>query len=875
MTKKNFLTKTLNDTVLTRRSFLKWSAVLGGTAVLAGGVNTGLKVAEAAAPTSEEKWISAACWGNCGGRCVNYALVKDGVVIRQKTDDSHPDSPEYPQQRGCIRGRSQRHQVFGADRLKYPMKRKNWEPGGGKRELRGRDEWVRISWDEALDSIASEIKRIKETYGNAAIMKGGYSNSYTKGFSEPTKMLWNYGGLIEPWGITSAGSWQNAGMFANGSGSYIYTNDRFDLANAQLIVMWGLNSAWSRAGSPNYFLLQAKKAGAKFIYIDPFYNPSAQILADEWIPVRPATDPALALGMAYTLITEDDPATNPLIDWDFLNKNTVGFDRDHMPEGADPKENFKDYVLGTYDGQPKTPEWASEICGVPPATIRKLVREIASTKKVALQSGPSSARVHNSDSWPHLFMTLGWMMGHVGQSGRMTGVGRDIVNGDDLIEIGDTGLPSVSNPLGKAGSNLPKDGEGVIRLNYAESWRAIMTGKYTHGKGDIRDIDVRMIYHDSSAQLNQRCGMTEGIEAHRKVEFVVAQHFSLSTQAKYADIVLPITTQWERDGLLFVEREYAILASQVTEPLFEAKHDRWVAEELAKRLGVDATEIWPISEKQMLFNQIAGSKVINQAGNDFETLVTITADDIAEWGVDGTPQTGRITLKEFQEKGIYQVKVAPNDQYSYIAFKDFREDPVAHPVGTPSGKFEIHCQTYADYIDKIGFTTIRPIPTYNPPIEGYEETFSSWDTQTKGDFPLQLYTIHYLRRSHSAYDNIQVLREAFPQEFFMNPLDAAARGIKQGDTVLITSRHGKVLRPVSITERMMPGVTTLGEGAWADIDENTGIDLAGATNTLSGQIPTGQGYQGWNSENVQVEKWNGAPLEPDKNWPQRIPIQEV
>src|SRR5512143_1052273 len=151
MTEKNFLTKALSDTVLSRRSFLKWSAALGGTAVLAGGLNYGLKTAGAAANAAAEEgqWITAACWHNCGGqRCLLKANVVDGVVRKVKTDDTHEDSIEHPQIRACARGRAQQHQVFGVDRLKYPMKRKNWEPGGGKKELRGQDEWVRISWDE-------------------------------------------------------------------------------------------------------------------------------------------------------------------------------------------------------------------------------------------------------------------------------------------------------------------------------------------------------------------------------------------------------------------------------------------------------------------------------------------------------------------------------------------------------------------------------------------------------------------------------------------------------------------------------------------------------------------------------------------------------
>jgi len=163
MSDKDYLTKTLTESALSRRSFLKWSAAMGGAAALAGGVKYGLKAAEGAAlQQPEDKWVTAACWHNCGGRCLIKAQVSDGIVTRVKTDDTHPDSPDFPQQRGCARGRSQRMQAFSADRLKYPMKRKNWEPGGGNKELRGKDEWVRISWDEALDIVASEFKRAKK-----------------------------------------------------------------------------------------------------------------------------------------------------------------------------------------------------------------------------------------------------------------------------------------------------------------------------------------------------------------------------------------------------------------------------------------------------------------------------------------------------------------------------------------------------------------------------------------------------------------------------------------------------------------------------------------------------------------------------------------
>ncbi|MGD2155906.1 MAG: molybdopterin-dependent oxidoreductase [Anaerolineales bacterium] len=874
MSDENFLLKTLNDTVLSRRSFLKWSAALGGTAALAGGLGVGLKAIENAAEqeAAEGKWISAACWHNCGGRCVNKAYVVDGVIIRQKTDDNHPDSPDYPQMRGCARGRSQRYQVFGADRLKYPMVRKNWEPGGGDKELRGRDEWVRISWDEALDIVASEIKRIKEAYGNEAIL--------LPGGGEIGRMLDLYGGCVAHWGAHSRGTWGSpvSGII----GAYSWgASDRLDYRNSKLIVMWAENPIWASGGNPTYNYLQAKRAGAKFIFIDPFYNDSAQVLADEWIPIRPATDTSMLLAIAYVLLTEDDTINNPLIDWDFLDRCTIGFDKEHLPEGADPEDNFQDYVLGLdasgntasegHKNYPaKTPEWASEICGVPPERIRRFAREIATTKPTAFLCGYSMARVHKAYSIPQAFLAVGAMIGSMGVSGG--GVGPSTHGhacdrareAPRLVNVGGTGVPGIESTR--------------IRLNHNDMWNAVLNGEYISDEGSKEQIDIRMIYHGGSNRLQTDIGQATGIVAHRAVEFVVAQNFVLTSSVKYADVVLPVTTQWERydsftGGLPNTEISQ-ILASQITEPLFEARDDIWIAKEIGVRLGLDPEVIDPVPPNQQLFNQLAGAEVITEDGSAYEKLVTITAEDIAEMGVEGEPQRGRISLKEFKEKGVYQVKRYPGDNYGFIAYKDFRDDPEGHPLSSESGKLEIHSQALADRINSWGWETIRPIPTYIPPTEGYEDTFADWENKIKGDYPLQLFTIHYGRRSHTIFDNVSHLRRAFPQEFFMNPIDAEARGITQGDTVLVTGLHGKCLRPAYLTERLMPGVVILPHGAWVEVDEETGIDEAGSDNYIQ-DIPATHLYAPYNSI-VQVEKYEG-PIEllPDYQWPQRIPIKEA
>ncbi|MDQ0155413.1 molybdopterin-dependent oxidoreductase [Robertmurraya andreesenii] len=851
------LFKKAQEFKMSRRSFIGWSSAIAATAAIP--VSRGL-VAKAEANIGMEDsggegvWKTAACWHNCGSRCLNKVLVKDGVVIRQKTDDTHPDSPDFPQQRGCLRGRSQRKQVFNADRLKYPMKRKNWEPGGGKKELRGKDQWVRISWDEALDHIVSETNRIKKKYGNESI--------YVSGGADIGKVFKTQGGCTESTGTISWGAWlYTYEMLGVGEGLYVNgINDRLDLRNSQLIVLWGANPAWSTMGSPTYNYLQAKKAGARFITIDPLYTDSASVFDADWVPIRPGTDDALALGMMYTLLDEDDPATNPLVKWDFLNKYTIGFDKDHMPEGADPKDNFKDYLLGTYDGQPKTPEWAAEICGVEPSRIRSLAREIGGTERVALLTGWAPARINNGEGWVQTFSTLGMMTGHMGSSGNMTGVscweyaGN---NGPMLLKGGGAGLPSIDNPV----DNL---------MNENEIWDAVLNGEFLQKGEGKRKVDIQFIYHNYNAHLQTRSSIGRGIEAHRKVEFVVTNAYALTTNAKYSDIVLPVATQWETEGAVKGgNREILINWSKIIDPLYESKTDIEIAKELLKKFGTNPDEVYPISEKQMYFNQLAGSEVVKENGVDYEPLCTITAQDIKEWGVEGTPQQGRIPLKEFVDTGIYQIPRKPGDNYGFIAYKDFIDNPEENPVSSESGKFEIYCRALNE-ASKTAFTEIPPIPKYMAKAEGYESTFENWETKKKGKYPYQVFNPHYLRRSHSTFDNVPQLREAWPNPVYISAQDAKKLGIKEGETVLMSNEHGKTIRPAKIVETLMPGTIALPHGAWVDIDEETGVDRGGADNMLVGFVPTGLGTSGYNTARCNLEKWDGEQLEDDAKWAQRI-----
>ena len=860
----------MNYPLLTRRGFGKACAAVACLSPFSCDKSTQELVLP---PTDKGQWITAACWHNCGGRCVNKAFVSGGVIKRQKTDDTHPDTFDYPQQRACVRGRSQRMHVLAEDRLKYPMKRAHWKPGtGGDRSLRGKDTWERITWDEALDYVTSEIKRVKETHGNRSI----FLDSYTEP-NEYIRTLGLYGGYIGSWGTCSFGNWtlspQQVGF--SRTGGYDTCNDRFDFLNCDTIIFLGCNPVWASAGfSPNVFK-RAKKTGTKFIGIDPVFNESYAMLDAEWIPVRPGADTALLLGVAHTLITHDD-IKNPLIDWEFLKRCSIGFDAESMPDGENRGGNFKDYVLGKSDSIPKDAEWASERCGTPAETIVRLAHMLGVNNKVALLTSWSVCRTNNSDSLPQLFMTIGAMTGHMGKSGHMTGVcvhRLSANHGPALVYCSRNGLPVIDNPLGEY-------------VNDTQVWDMILgkpynsTGYGTHGieckPYEMKTADIRLIFHGSGNRFQTRQGYQKAIQAHRKVEFVVVATSFFTETARFADIILPVNTEWERDGgFLYGNREMILVYSKVIDSLYESKDDQWIAAQIGIRLGLKETDIYPFNRRQQFFNMAADAMVASENGLDYgyEPLCAITQDDLSEWGVSGKPHKGRIPLKELISRGVYQVKRYMGDPYGFIAFEKFRKDPEKHPTPySQSGKFEIFSRKLEQYINSLGYGVIKPIPAYIEPLDGYEQSFVDWKRKIKGDYPYQMITARYIKRPHTTLDNVTWLNEAFHSPVFISIQDAKEKGICSGNTVIISSKNGSILRTAAVSRRIMPGCVLHYHGGWSDYKEDEGLDYGGGENILFGVGTTGQGTSGYNTLLVSLRKYSDAPLVPDKYKPLRTLI---
>ena len=878
---------------LSRRKFLAGSVAAVGAASLglsavSGSADNNLRMALADEMKADEEgeWHSAACWHNCGGKCLVRVCTKDGVIVRQGTDDINTDDEINRQQRACLRGWSQQYQARGLDRLKYPMKRKNWSPEDPHAELRGIDEWERISWDEAAQYIHDEVERINGEFGDNSILAlgGGMTGLLNK-------LNINY---LSSWTTSSWGSWYAPGVLGWGDGcnDYAVNNDRLDMLNCDYVVAFGYNPAWAALGNATNFAKSWKDAGVKFIIFDPIYTDTTSILDAQWVPIRPATDMAAMMAMAYVML-EEDSESSPLIDWDFLDRCCVGQDADHMPADATTDENFFDYLRGEYDGVPKTPEWASEICGVDPETLREVARILGKDNNVAILSSWASARTYNTEQLPQTAICLGAMGGHIGKSGNCVGpTAWNHTNnfGPRLVKAGSAGSAGGTSGTGSSTSVSDTQMWGAVlgepfnpttlwkTLNgYGVSWKDVI-GEYDLTKRiDNITADVRMIWTANSAKLTTCEGAKKGIEAFRSVEFVVGQGHFLTASNKYADIVLPITTNWEREGSFvwdgYINRDTMLINRKVVDPYFEALSDTEACIKIGEKFGLTQDDFFTVSETQRLFNAVATCSVVKENGVDWENLCSITQEDIDEWGVEGEPQEGRIPIAKFMEDGVYRVDRHVGDNYGYIDKQAFREDPEANPIATNSGKVEFYCQTWADCLNSNGYSDepYSPIPKYRACAQGFEETFVDGDIAgEKTEFPLQCINPHYQRRSHSIFDNIPWLREACANPFFMSKKDADERGIVDGDTVKISSKYGETLRPAYVTARMMPGVVGLPHGAWVRVDENDAVDHGGSENYITGNVATGMGVDGYNTLNVQVEKWDGDPLPADKDVPQTI-----
>ncbi|HEY6434615.1 MAG TPA: molybdopterin-dependent oxidoreductase, partial [Acetobacteraceae bacterium] len=375
-------------------------------------------------PHPGETVVTSTCGHNCGGRCVVNAHVRDGRIVHISTDQRrwNPDHPPLP---ACARGVGQIERTYHPDRLRHPLRRTG---------PRGSGQYEQISWDTALDHVAAEMRRIRAAYGNAAILDASRtgSTSMLHGRAACQRFLHMFGGCTDLWSNLSAEAEVFAVHMTYGADADYKSSGRepTDYANSKLILMWGWSPGDGTFGTGTMqYLRHAKQQGTRIICIDPRRTGTSRTLADEHIFIRPSTDAAALIAMAYVIATEN------LHDQPFCDRYVLGFDENHLPPDAPAGASYLSYLRGLTDGTPKTPEWAAAITGIPAETLRRLAIEFATTKPAALQAGYAPGRTSHGEQFHRAAYALAAITGNIGIPGGSSGVSNGATGRCDIRSL--------------------------------------------------------------------------------------------------------------------------------------------------------------------------------------------------------------------------------------------------------------------------------------------------------------------------------------------------------------------------------------------------------------------------------------------------------
>ena len=781
---------------INRRSFMKWSGAVAGAGALVGtatylGTPTMAKAEDGDGMADAEKTVWSACTVNCGSRCAVRLQVKDGMVARVLPDNTGSDDLHEPQLRACVRGRSIRRRIYAPDRLQVPLRRKAGT-------MRGDGEWDEISWDEALDDIANNLMRIRDEYGNEALY-----NQYASGVTGSNISRGAFGRLFSVIGgnLGYYGSYSTAQItFAMPFtyGARIESNSLMDQKHSKLVVMFGDNPVETRmSGGGNMWNAQKsrKDYNVRTIVIDPRYSETAMGVGDQWIAIRPGTDAALVSAIAHVLYSND------LHDQEFMDKYCIGHDEEHMPEGIPAGNSYRSYIMGEGpDGIEKTPEWASAITGIPVATIESLAKEIGTAKPCSIFQGWGPQRQANGENAVRAILMLPILTGNVGINGGGNGAR------EGTIRFPLSTLPA-TNPIKTKISCF----SWTDAIDHGPEMTATNGG--VQGKEKL-DVPIKFIINAAgNTMINQHSDTNRTIELLRddsKCEFICVIDNHMTISAQYADIVLPGTSTAEEWDVIATEysgdHAALMMVDQAVPPMHECRSHYDICVELAKRLGVEQeyTE-----------------------GRDVQGWVTHlfnqTREKVPEMPDEETMHT----------QGVYRLTGQPD---TFVASKAFRDDPEANPLTTPSGKIEIFSERLWDMSKTWTFPNeqmgdvITALPEYVETWEGPE------DARNNEQYPLQCIGHHYKGRTHSSYASVDWLNEAHPQQVWINPVDAESRGIAAGDMVEVFNDRGRIRIPAFVTQRIMPGVLSVPQGAW--VRNEGGVDVGGCVNTLTSWHPS-------------------------------------
>ena len=679
-------------------------------------------------------------------------------------------------------------------RVARPAVRRGWlEDGPSPDARRGRDEFVEVPWDEVLDRLAGELGRVRAEHGNQAIFGGSYGWASAGRFHHAQSQLHRFLNTIG--GFTSSRN-----SYSNGTSSVLLPHVVGDphavlrqastwptiAAHTELIVAFGgvpeknvfvTPGGVTVHGTPGHLA----RFGGRVALVSPLRDDLPSTVDARWYPIRPATDTALMLALAHTLVVEG------LHDRAFLERYCTGY-----PE-------FEHYLLD----DPKDAAWAAGLTGIPAADIVALAREMAA-KRTLITVTWSLQRTEHGEQPVWAGIALAALLGQIGLPGGGFGHGYG-----SMGDVGDTGpelrIPSLSQGVNPVGEFIPVARIADLLLHPGETYDY---------NGEVRRYpDIRLVYWAGGNPFHHHQDLNRLRRAFTRPDTVVVHEPHWTATARHADIVLPATTALEREDIGSGRRDTHVIAMhRIAPPAGEARDDYAIFAGLSARLGVAGEFTEGRTARQWLEHLYGGWR--------------------------DTP-----SFAEFWAAG--ELRLPPGREH-HTLFADFRADPAAHPLRTPSGRIELTSAIVAGF----GYADCPGHPVWLPPSESG---------------PLWLIANQPHTRLHSqldAGDTSRAGKVAGRERIRLNPADAAARGIATGDVVRVFNPRGACLAGAVLDDALRPGVVQLPTGAWFDpVDDHPSGPLCahGNPNVLTADVPSSRLSQGCAGQHaaVDVERFEG------------------
>lgn len=700
-------------------------------------------------------------------------------------------------------------------RIAAPAIRRGWlERGPAAANMRGRDEYVQVSWDKALDLLSRELLRLRDAYGPSTIFGGSYGWSSAGRFHHVQSQIHRFlnvamGGYVRSVNSYSAGcaevliphvlgSYEKA-VRRNVTWAQISRHTEVVLAFGGMALK---NSRVAGGGVSQHVergaMREATERGCRFVCISPLRSDLPEEAAADWLPIIPGTDIALMLGIAHTLISDGSH------DRVFVERYCSGW------------EEFEAYLTGRDDGVTKDAKWAAGICGVPAERIQSLARSLPG-RRVLVTVAHSLQRAEHGEQPVWMGAVLAAMLGQIG----LPGGGYSYALGT-LAHYGRRNN-AVSSPSLSQGKNGVKEFIPVARI----ADMLLNPGQHFDYNGErLVYPHIRLAYWAGGNPFHHHQDLTRLTRAFATLDTFVVQDNAWTATARHADIVLPATMTLEREDIGSAPTDPLMLAMhRVAQPYAQARDDYEIFCGLAERLGVlDEFSEGRSSREwlQHLYGQTCDAlAAIGHEAPDFDTF----------W------EHGELVLPQADDDGGMM--------------RAFRDDPQANPLATPSGKIQVS----SPVIGSFGYEDCRGHPAWLPPTES-----------PTADYPLHLISNQPASRLHSQLDfggHSRSTKLHGREICSMHPITATERGIRDGDLVRLFNARGACIAAARLSEQVQPGVVQLPTGAWYDpVEEAPGKTLCvhGNPNVMTRDIGTSSLTQGCSGQLtiVQAERFDGT-----------------